>query len=91
MTFAENSSGGNYSSELRAAIGAVNGSITSLGYIPCSKIENKTYANNYGVQSSTSPGTVSSVAHATLVCEADGSDPSKINPYQTAYFWRRTA
>lgn len=91
MTFGAGSTGGKYTTDLRAAIGAVNGDVAAIGYHAVSAITGVSYNNGLGSTSGSTPGTVKSVNHSTAVTQADGSSPTQIQPYQAAYFWRRTA
>lgn len=78
-------------SEMYEVNGAVNGDIAAIGYHAVSAIAGVSYTNGLGSTSGSTPGTVKSVNHSTAVTQADGSSPTQIQPYQAAYFWRRTA
>lgn len=83
-------SGGAKSQKLSAAIGATNSNIGYLGYITTVPIPNHGTATYV-----TTPGAVggnNNFNHGTPVYRQDnGNDPSTIQPYTTAYIYRRTA
>lgn len=91
LTFAEKSNGGVYSMALRAAIGAVNSDINSLGYAASDAIPNTKYNNNLGIAASGNKGTVTKVNHSTLVRQSNGDPATTVQPWQSVYYWRRTA
>ena len=70
--------------ELRAAIGATNGDISAIGYSarpPIEGLDDYTYAISRGANTETTP-----VNHTTAVLEADGSNPSRVQPYIVARY-----
>lgn len=76
--------GGSISRELRAAIGATNGDISAIGYSarpPIKDLDAYSYAISRGANTETTP-----VNHATAVLEADGSNPSRVQPYIVARY-----
>ena len=82
--------GGSKTQDLRALIGAVNSNVGSLGYLRAAAVSGVAYTNNLGITGST-PGTINSVNHSTLVTQANNQTPTTIQPYITCYMWKRTA
>lgn len=91
-TFKEATTGGLYEdSSLRAAIGAFGNDISAIGYSLSARIKGITYG--YGLHASSVERDIeeSRINHATIVKRENGENPSLVQPYITAYFWRRTA
>lgn len=82
--------GGAKTQELRAMIGAVNNSASALGYNPVGAVAGIGYTGGYGVVGS-SPGSISTINHSTLVRRSDGNNATTVQPYITCYMWKRTA
>lgn len=82
--------GGAKTQELRAMIGAVNNSTSALGYNPVGAVAGIGYTGGYGVVGS-SPGSISTINHSTLVRRSDGNNATTVQPYITCYMWKRTA
>lgn len=85
------STGGATTSTLRALIGAVNNSTSSIGYQATDAVTGQNYAANMGVKYTATPGAISNVNHSTVVLESNGTQPSRMQPYLAVYIWRRTA
>lgn len=88
MTFTAGGSGGNYYPQPRALIGAVMGDISSIGYASANPVSGYSYkyAINGNLYSS-----ITTINHSTLIKNADGSEPTTVQPYMVVYMWRRTA
>lgn len=82
--------GGAKTQELRALIGAINNNVTALGYNPVGAVGGIGYTGGYGVVGS-SPGSIGTINHSTLVRRSDGNNATTIQPYITCYMWKRTA
>lgn len=81
--------GGKKEQPLRASIGAVSADVATIGYAPTSAIPNHNVYNgviwgNRGDTSTPRPAT-----HATEVWQADGTEPTTVQPYITCYMWKR--
>lgn len=91
MSFTSLSAGGLYRDEISAAIGIVNGSISSIGLFAGKAISNINFTNGYGCSVPNNPGTIKDINHCAPVKRLDGSNPLLLSPYIAVYFWRRTS
>lgn len=91
MTFTALGTGGLYRDEISAAIGIVNGSVSSIGIAAGKPINNIGFTNGYGVSAPNNPGTIKNINHCAPVKRLDGSNPLLLSPYIGVYLWRRTA
>lgn len=83
--------GGSKRRQLAARIGAFDSDIGAIGYAAMGNPSRGGFT--YGIRGSASSNiSASRVNHNTIVVDnADGKDPSIVQPYITVYFWKRTA
>ena len=80
--------GGSKSVELRALIGAIGGDTNKIGYQASNPVPGH---GEYNLNLHATTTSSFAVNHSTVVLEANGGTPSKVQPYITCYMWKRTA
>ena len=74
--------------DLRALIGATGHDVNRLGYAATTPVPGH---GVYNINLQASAVSAENVNHSTIVLEADGNTPSRLQPYITCYMWKRTA